>query len=93
MAQSRAAKLSFGLSTGGISGGSLTSHCVSSHPTHRVELNAAEFGETFTFTSYKYMGCESRPIGAPCMLQPTNDGDIEKMGILNGKFPSVGLSL
>ena len=26
----------------------LSSQWVSSHPTHRVELNAAEFGETFT---------------------------------------------
>ena len=34
----------------------LSSQWVSSHPTHRVELNAAEFGETFT----TYMGCESR---------------------------------
>ena len=34
----------------------MLSQWVSSHPTHRVELNAAEFGETFT----TYMGCESR---------------------------------
>ena len=34
----------------------LSSQWVSSHPTHRIELNAAEFGETFT----TYMGCESR---------------------------------
>ena len=34
----------------------LSSQWVSSHPTHRVELNAAEFCETFT----TYMGCESR---------------------------------
>ena len=33
-----------------------SSQWVSSHPTHRVELNAAEFGETFT----TYMGCDSR---------------------------------
>ena len=29
----------------------LSSQWVSSHPTHRVELNAAEFGETFTTSS------------------------------------------
>ena len=29
---------------------------VTSHPTHRFELNESEFGETFT----TYMGCESR---------------------------------
>ena len=34
----------------------LSSQWASSHPTHRVELSAAEFGETFT----TYMGCESR---------------------------------
>jgi hypothetical protein len=30
--------------------------CPRTHPTHRVELNAAELSETFT----TYMGCESR---------------------------------
>ncbi len=34
----------------------LSSQWVTSHPTHRFELNESEFGETFT----TYMGCESR---------------------------------
>ena len=39
-----------------LAGDRLSSQWVSSHPTHRIELNAAEFGETFC----SYMGCESR---------------------------------
>ena len=41
----------------------LSSQWVSSHPTHRVELNAAEFSETFI--TYMDMGCESRMFVRP----------------------------
>jgi hypothetical protein len=72
----------------------LSSQWVSSHPTHRVELNAAEFGEIFT----TYMGCESRLVrpytgrSIPCGTRRHKapvEAVLQRMAGAGGRRPSV----